>query len=437
MLFDDSIQVVLQRPRSGAGFACECFACVPSPWPSLIAVVPIGGAQAEADADRAATAIARFLKSTTGTSGIVPAPCAPSSKGPVGCLAHRERDCRRVLVLIGDGSRRFNNDPYGAIKYWASRVRTASDRFVVIPCLPEKSKPKAKALLSGPLAGINVHFWVSDAADIAPAVLPAAGITVEDYRVFVSYRREDGQVLADQLFDELNRRNFDVFLDQYRINAGVNFQERLREELAHKSMVVVLETPKITVSKWVEQEVVFAVINRLGLLAIQVPNGATMQMISGHSRMTVPQRAFVPDGKLGPQWLDKVCRRISLVHSFAMLRRRHQMRQAMRLALLREGVVQQRMVSSGFLEAYPASRVGGNPYSVWLTPRPADLADFHYIDLEVGKVQNPRPILIAPSASMIGRRSADMRWLGKTANTHFFDEADLAKVARDIGRGVL
>jgi hypothetical protein len=95
------------------------------------------------------------------------------------------------------------------------------------------------------------------------------------------------------------------------------------------------------------------------------------------------------------------------------------------------------MVSSGFLEAYPASRVGGNPYSVWLTPRPADLADFHYIDLEVGKVQNPRPILIAPGVSMIGRRSADMRWLGKTANTQFFDEAELAQVARDIGRGVL
>lgn len=112
------------------------------------------------------------------------------------------------------------------------------------------------------------------------------------------------------------------------------------------------------------------------------------------------------------------------------------MRQAMRYALLREGVVQQRMVSTGFLEAYPASRPG-NPYNVWLTPRPAELADFHYIDLEVGRVQNPRPVLIAPGASIIGRRSASMRWLGKTSNTHFFDEADLAQVARDIARGLL
>jgi len=436
MLFNNTIQVVLQRPRSGQGMICECFGRVPSPWPSLIAVIPIGGSQAEVDADRAATAIARILRSATGSSGVMSAPCGSRSNGPVECMAHREADCRRLLVLIGDGSRPFDNDSHGAISHWTSQLAQDRTRFFVIPCLPERLRQQASTLLSGPLAAVNAHFWVSDAADIASVVLPPAGITVDDYRVFVSYRREDGQDLADQLFDELNRRNFDVFLDQYRIGAGVIFQERLMEELAHKSMVVVLETPKITVSKWVEQEVVFAVVNRLGLLAVQVPNGATMPMIISHSRMTVPPGSLGGNGKLKPAWLDKVCRRINFVHSLAMLRRRHQMRQAMRYALLREGVVQQRMVSTGFLEAYPASRPG-NPYNVWLTPRPAELADFHYIDLEVGRVQNPRPVLIAPGASIIGRRSASMRWLGKTSNTHFFDEADLAQVARDIARGLL
>lgn len=209
------------------------------------------------------------------------------------------------------------------------------------------------------------------------------------------------------------------------------------EELAHKSMVVVLETPNISVSKWVEQEVVFAVINRLGLLALQVPNGATMPMIKGQNRMIVPPGSLTSDGKLQAPWLDKVCHRISFVHSLAMLRRRHQMRQAMRYALLREGVFQQRMLSNGFLEAFPVSGATGKPYSVWLTPRPAELADFHYIDLEVGRVQNPRPVLMAPGASMIGRRSAGMRWLGTISNTHFFDEAELAQLARNIGRGAL
>jgi hypothetical protein len=353
------------------------------------------------------------------------------------CHAHVEPDCRRVLVLIGDGTLPFNSDSYGAISHWASEMLRDRTRFFVIPCLPGALEQQSARLLSGPLAGVNARFWVSDVTDIVSAVLPPAGIAVDDYRVFISYRREDGQDLADQLFDELNRRNFDVFLDQYRIDAGVVFQERLMEELAHKSMVVVLETPKVTVSKWVEQEVVFAVINRLGLLALQVPNGATMPMIKGQNRMIVPPGSLSSNGKLQAPWLDKVCRRIGFVHSLAMLRRRHQMRQAMRYALLREGVFKQRMLSNGFLEAFPVRGAAGKPYSVWLTPRPAELADFHYIDLEVGRVQNPRPVLIAPGASMIGRRSAGMRWLGTTSNTHFFDEADLAQVARDIGRGAL
>lgn len=437
MLFNSSVQVVLQRPHRVSGLVCCCFARVPSPWPSLIVVLPIGGQAAIAAADRAATAIERFLRSVTGVAGVVSAPCGPRSVGPVGCAAHREKSCRRVLVLVGDGSQPFKNDVYGAINYWSARIGQGQDRFVVIPCLPEGLKKQAPVLLSGPLASVNAHFWISDPGDIAPAILPPAGIAVQDYRVFVSYLRADGQIFADQLFDELNRRNFDVFLDQYRINPGVNFQERLMEELAHKSMIVVLETPQVTASRWVQEEVVFAVTNRLGLLAVRVPNGAKLPIISDHRRMNLPGRSILGSGELSPPWLERVCHRISLIHSLAMLRRRHQMLQAMRNALLNEGVVHQRSTTTGFLEAYPPKRTTGNPYRVWLSPRPAELSDFHRIDLESGLSANPRAVLVSPAASMVGQRPAGMRWLGQTTNIHFFDEADLLDVAHRIKRDAL
>ena len=50
---------------------------------------------------------------------------------------------------------------------------------------------------------------------------------------FVSY--------ADQLFDALTHARFDVFFDRFRVDPGVDFQRRLTEELAHKSMVLLLE----------------------------------------------------------------------------------------------------------------------------------------------------------------------------------------------------
>jgi hypothetical protein len=436
MLFNGSIQVVLQRPHAINGLVCRCFARVPSPWPSLIVVLPIGGPSAYAAADRAAAAIERFLRSITGTAGAVSAPCGTHSAGPVGCAAHHEGSCRRVLILVGDGSQPFTNDPYGAIPHWASRIGQAGERFVVIPCLPESLEKQAAALLSGPLAAVNVHFWTSDPADIAPAILPSTGIAVNDYRVFISYVRADGQILADQLFDELNRRNFDVFLDQYRIDPGANFQERLMEQLAHKSMVVVLETPQVRASRWVDQEVVYAITNRLGLLAVHVPNGAFLPIISDQRRMKLPKNAMCQAGKLEGPWLDNVCRRISFVHSLAMLRRRHQLLQAMRDVLLNEGIVHQRTTTTGFLEAYPPQRTTGSPFRIWLSPRPAELTDFHYIDLEVG-LSNPRPVLISPAASMVGRQAAGMRWLGQTSNIHFFDEADLREVARRIKQDAL
>src|SRR5260370_41168464 len=118
MLFNETIQVVLQRPHSRRGMVCRCFSRVPSPWTSLIVVLRIGGQQAYVAADRAATAIERFLRSITGLSGVVPAPCSPGSAGPMGCHAHDEKSCRRVLLLVGDGSQPFSNDPYGAINLW-------------------------------------------------------------------------------------------------------------------------------------------------------------------------------------------------------------------------------------------------------------------------------------------------------------------------------
>lgn len=141
-----------------------------------------------------------------------------------------------------------------------------------------------------------------------------------DFRVFISYRRIDGRKIADQLFDALTRRNFDVFLDRFRIDPGLNVQEKIFEELAHKSMIVLIETATSQQSPWVAQEIACAVSNRLGILGLLMPNGVPWPYIPAARRVRV--KNLNAKGNLPPKTLHRVCRRIALAHGAAMMRRR-------------------------------------------------------------------------------------------------------------------
>jgi hypothetical protein len=350
-------------------------------------------------------------------------------------MANSEPTCRRVLVLAFDGTPNFA-DPYDAIAHWTAQMR-GSRKFAVIPSLPVAFTSKTSTIIPSALQHLNAHFWTSDPGEVTSAVFSSAGITTEDYRVFISYRRGEGQQLADQLFEELNRRNFEVFLDQFRMEPGVNFQERLTEELAHKSMVVVIETRTIDQSRWVGHEVVYAVKHRLGLLAVHVADGATRPEVDNRRRMHLPASALDTDGELTSSWLDRVCKRVRIVHSTSILRRRYLMRQAMQNALLAEGIFNQQMTVDGLVEAQAPSSSSGVPNRIWLTPRPADVMDFQILHGKTDPRASRRPAVVAPGARLPGLRQAAVRWLSTVSNIHFFDESEMTQIARKISGGGL
>jgi hypothetical protein len=336
--------------------------------------------------------------------------------------------------LIFDGTPNFP-DPYDAIRAWASKLYI-DPHFVVIPCFPRSAQSQAGGLIPMPFAKVNAFFWLRDPSEVAVPVLAAAGIGEEDYRLFVSYRRGEGQALAEQLFDELNRRNFEVFLDQFRISPGWNFQERLTEELAHKSMIVVLETPGIMQSPWITHEVTYAVRNRLGILAIQPPGGTSRPEISNRRRLFMVKKSVNNDGTIQQPWLDRVCERIRILHFLAILRKRNQMQQAMRNALLHEKIYAIQTTFDGFLEVQPGTSAGGLN-QLWLTPRPAELADFQMAHGKIGSASPKHPAVIAPAAMLAGRRQAAMQWLGGATDIHFRDESEIPAIAREIKGGGL
>ena len=132
---------------------------------------------------------------------------------------------------------------------------------------------------------------------IASHLLRMLGLTENERKVFISYRRADSSDVADQLWERLSRQGFDVFLDRVDIEPGINFQERVEERISDMSFVLLLETPGVKDSKWVQRELALTRELNLGLLLLSWPNMTyefTTQGVYNVSRFKLTSGDFSP-----------------------------------------------------------------------------------------------------------------------------------------------
>ena len=229
----------------------------------------------------------------------------------------------------------------------------------------------------------------------------------------------------------MNKYGFDVFLDQFRIEAGVNFQEKLIEDLADKSMVLLLESSDFLGSEWTREEIAFTKIHRLGLLALKVPDlGIGMSQIHPREREALsaadfkrgyrdpPDRNHPEANRLTRKALKRVVARVRLEHGRAFLRRRQQTRDEMTFALNQAGVPLSDcdFTADGFLRV----RRPNHRYSIWLASRPPDLPDFHLSHLACSPPKNA--IIIGLSKYVSIERKLRMDWLTSVCHVRYFDE---------------
>lgn len=76
----------------------------------------------------------------------------------------------------------------------------------------------------------------------------------KDRRLFISYKRDDARRIALQLYEALDERGFDVFLDTHGVPPGEDFQSVLWHRLADSDVVVLLDTPHFFESRWTQEE---------------------------------------------------------------------------------------------------------------------------------------------------------------------------------------
>lgn len=432
LLLGEGIQIILQTESDSGEFICEGFSGIPVINPCFIAIKTSRSDYSMQEAMKLRQELIYTILNLSANAHSVRVPCGGVIDQIMACHAHRVKACQKLLLLVGDPTSPFSNN--GALDEWTKLVNK-DPSYHLLPIFP-KGAP-VQNLLPLSQRHFNAIFWSNSISETIPAILSAVSLTANDFRIFISYRRTDTQALAEQLFDALSHENFDVYLDRFRTPPSVNFQMRLTQELADKSMVLLIESPDILSSSWTRFEIAFTKLYRLGLFALNIPGGKTIPGIYPDQREALRENDFVDPNKcdvLNPTALTRVIEKIKISHGEALVRRRQLIRDYMKFSLLMADVDQWNIDSDGLLRVRSISPSPSQNYSIWMTTRPASLPDFQVSCINRGNSETG--IVIGP-AMQEPTRKKQIEWLADVCNIKNFDEGYIWSVAQMISRGVL
>jgi hypothetical protein len=426
--------------------AIRSFAGLPLVSPSTIVILADSEKGREFSRELAVS-IQDLLTSVHSQVTVKASTCGHDGASVPSCLYCGADDRQKLLVVVSDGKSGWNVIPNQ--QWWLS---SESDRHI-LPLFQTGAHPEK--LLPQAVRKVNAYFWRDSITECRNAVLRAGGITLDSYRVFISYRRLETQPLAEQLFDELNRQGFSVFLDVHSVPPSVQFQRRLGQELTEKGMVVLLESEQFQ-SPWTQDEIDVCKRYQIGILAAQMPHARDGKPVAGVAgiaarRIVLTKEDFqtkpevirndVTDflqwgtlQELGPaSACSKLVQQIRDEHDRALLHRRQEMRDEMRRFLTDAKAEDFEWRADGLLSVVS----GGRRYVVWLTSRPAELPDFH---VTYGGSQNSlkaKGVLIGPRDLLEPETHLRQDWLSGLCGFSSHDPGEMLDVAERMAAGTL
>jgi hypothetical protein len=409
---------LLVQIENAGKVSCEGYYDLPIITPGHIAIVAEDSALARSEASLLQQDLRRQILAMPGArSGGSAIPCG-GRRDDFDCQAIKRAYSRNVVVVLCATADPVFNGP--AVKPAANQtVLVLSPAGTGVPRTPFNT------------GAINTAHWQHSATEYVPRIFAAAGVSDTGARVFISYRRRDSGPLAEQLFEALAKKNVDVFVDRFRIDVGADFQQRILQELAHKSMMVLIESATVSNSEWTRYEIAVAKSSRIGLLAIHTPNSPTVRDIDDSRRVSV---ALTPQGELDAATLDAVVNRILLEHFDSQLRRRLLCRQSMQRALNGAGVDHHSVVDGALVVTPNAG--SAKRYVAWLPSRAADWSDYHATATH-SHASVASCCIVSPAAHLVGRDRQQMRWLSGIAKVRAFDEGQMFQVAKAMKAEVL
>jgi len=110
-----------------------------------------------------------------------------------------------------------------------------------------------------------------DLEAIVSCCLEGFGLLRSARKLFISYRRSESTSIAIQLYEQFEKKGFDVFLDTHSIRPGEPFQEELWHRMTDCDLIVMLNTPDFLTSKWCKEELAEASAKSIGIVHLVWP----------------------------------------------------------------------------------------------------------------------------------------------------------------------
>lgn len=110
-----------------------------------------------------------------------------------------------------------------------------------------------------------------DLGRLSNLVLETFRLLRRERRLFISYRRVDAQPMAERLYDALDARGFDVFIDVRSVPPAQDFQSELWHRMSDSDVVVLIDTPGFRESRWTVEELAKANATNIQILHVLWP----------------------------------------------------------------------------------------------------------------------------------------------------------------------
>ena len=124
----------------------------------------------------------------------------------------------------------------------------------------------------------GLKYYKQQNEKIVNLILESFGKLRTTRKVFISYKRDESTSVAIQLYEALEKNNFDVFLDTHSIKQGEPFQDELWHRMTDCDVIVLLNTPSFLDSEWCEKEIAEASVKQIGVLQLIWPNHNLVSM---------------------------------------------------------------------------------------------------------------------------------------------------------------
>jgi hypothetical protein len=299
----------------------------------------------------------------------------------------------------------------------------ARDGHAIIPL--HHSEHDVPSVMPPSLQPLNALDWCDDRrVEDVNAILRTIGLAESERKVFLSYRRADATNVALQLHTALVRRGFDVFLDRFSVDAGADFQRRIHIDLADKAFVLFVESRDARSSRWVEEEVTYAMSHHIAHLAVTLPGVSREQQFSTIDdafRLRLRESDLVPgsdaDRELTDAALRLVLDEIEMGYAGLVRRRREQIVGSLVEALTEDGCDVTPTGDWGIVARPDAGKPGATKVFIATVRAPA-VADLHLLDqlCEPLRCSDPPMVIDAsvvhPAEDLDEEVAALVSWVG-------------------------